>query len=56
MTQSKYDAKIALFAKWPSSLQFEVREAGIPSRMLSNFCKKGIIERISREVYMMEEP
>jgi predicted transcriptional regulator of viral defense system len=29
----------------------EARAAGIPSRMLSHFCKKGLIERVARGVY-----
>lgn len=29
----------------------EARTAGIPSRMLSHFCKKGVIERVARGVY-----
>lgn len=52
MTQSKYHAKIAFFAKKAVFTAVEARKAGIPSRMLSHFCKQGIIERISRGVYM----
>ena len=52
MSRSKYYTKIQRFAKKPVFTAAEAREAGIPSRMLSHFCKKGIIERISRGVYM----
>ncbi|NGX43181.1 MAG: hypothetical protein K940chlam7_01472 [Chlamydiae bacterium] len=52
MSKSKYAAKIECFAKKPVFTAAETREAGIPSRMLSHFCKKGIIERISRGIYM----
>ncbi len=51
MTQSKYAAQIAFFAKKVVFTAVEAKEAGIPSRMLSHFCKKGIIERICRGVY-----
>jgi predicted transcriptional regulator of viral defense system len=51
MAQSKYHAKIAFFAKKAVFTAVEAREAGIPSRMLSHFCKKGAFERISRGVY-----
>lgn len=48
---SKYDEQIEPFIRKPVFTAAEAREAGIPSRMLSHFCKKGIIERISRGVY-----
>lgn len=51
MVRSKYDTKIQHFAKKPVFTAAEAKEAGIPSRMLSHFCKKGVIERISRGVY-----
>ena len=51
MSSSKYDTKIQLFAGKPVFSAVEARTAGIPSRMLSHFCKKGIIERVSRGVY-----
>lgn len=51
MSLSKYDAKIQLFVGKPVFSALEARAAGIPARMLSHFCKKGIIERISRGVY-----
>lgn len=52
MRKSKYGPKIEYFAKRPVFTAAEAKEAGIPSRMLSHFCKKGVIERISRGVYM----
>ena len=51
MVRSKYDTIIQCFAKKPVFTAAEAKEAGIPSRMLSYFCKKGVIERISRGVY-----
>lgn len=51
MAQSKYQYKIDFFVKKAVFTAAEARKAGIPSRMLSHFCKKGIIERISRGVY-----
>lgn len=51
MTKSKYSTKIQRFAKEATFTAKEAREAGIPARMLSYFCKKGVIERISRGVY-----
>ena len=51
MTDSKYDAVIQVFAETPVFTAAEARSAGIPSRMLSHFCNKGIIERIARGVY-----
>ena len=52
MTKSKYGPQIEYLAKKPVFTAAEAKQAGIPSRMLSHFCKKGIIERISRGVYM----
>ncbi len=52
MRKSKYGPKIEYFAQKPVFTAAEAKEAGIPSRMLSHFCKKGVIERISRGVYM----
>lgn len=51
MTHSKYDAIIQIFIEMPVFTAAEARAAGIPSRMLSHFCKKGIIERVARGVY-----
>lgn len=51
MSRSKYNSKIQQFTKTPIFTAAEARAAGIPSRMLSHFCKKGIIERISRGFY-----
>ena len=46
MSSSKYDTVIQGFAEMPVFTAAEARTAGIPSRMLSHFCKKGIIERV----------
>lgn len=51
MTSSKYDTIIQAFIEMPVFTAAEARAAGIPSRMLSHFCKKGVIERVSRGVY-----
>lgn len=48
---SKYETLIQIFVEMPVFTASEARAAGIPSRMLSHFCKKGIIERVSRGVY-----
>ena len=39
------------FVEMPVFTAAEARAAGIPSRMLSYFCKKGMIERVSRGIY-----
>ena len=52
MKKSKYSSIVERFAKKPVFTAAEARKAGIPSRMLSHFCQKGLIERISRGVYM----
>lgn len=51
MFSSKYGAKIEPFLKKPVFTAAEARAAGIPSRMLAYFCKKGAINHISRGVY-----
>lgn len=51
MASSKYDKIIQVFTETPVFTAAEARAAGIPSRMLSHFCKKGVIERLSRGVY-----
>ena len=51
MISSKYDTIIQAFIEMPVFTAAEARAAGIPSRMLSHFCKKGVIERVSRGVY-----
>lgn len=51
MTTSKYDAVIQALVEMPVFTAAEARTAGIPSRMLSHFCKKGMIERVVRGVY-----
>lgn len=51
MSTSKYASIIKKFAKRPIFTAKEAKEAGLPSRMLSYFCKKGLIERIERGIY-----
>lgn len=55
MGKSKYDTQIQRLAKKATFTAKEARLAGIPSRMLSYFCKKGVIERISRGIYKGSE-
>ncbi len=51
MATSKYDRLIQVFVETPVFTAVEARAAGIPSRMLSHFCKKGVIERVGRGIY-----
>jgi predicted transcriptional regulator of viral defense system len=51
MRNLKYDAAIQAFIETPVFTAAEARAAGIPSRMLAHFCKKGVIERVTRGVY-----
>lgn len=51
MASSKYDKIIQVFAETPVFTATEARAGGIPARMLSHFCKQGLIERVSRGVY-----
>lgn len=51
MTKSKYNPIIERLVKRVVFTAEEAREAGVPPRMLAHFCKKGLIERISRGVY-----
>jgi predicted transcriptional regulator of viral defense system len=53
MRQSKYS--ILLQTLKPIFTAEESRLAGIPSRMLSYFCLKGWIKRVSRGIYKMKE-
>lgn len=48
---SKYETLLQIFEKMPVFTAAEARAAGIPSRMLSHFCKTGVIERVSRGIY-----
>ena len=49
MSNSKYNATIQAFIETPVFTAAEARAAGIPSRMLAHFCKKGIIESTTTE-------
>ncbi|MBS0585979.1 MAG: type IV toxin-antitoxin system AbiEi family antitoxin domain-containing protein [Verrucomicrobia bacterium] len=51
MRKSKYDAIIKRLTQRAVFTAHEAHEAGIPPRMLAHFCKKGLIERISRGIY-----
>lgn len=51
MRSSKYEPIISKLAKKAVFTTEEAHEVGIPSRMLAHFCKRGLIERISRGIY-----
>jgi predicted transcriptional regulator of viral defense system len=51
MSHSKYDVAMQAFIETPVFTASEARAAGIPSRMLAHFCKKGLIERVTRGIY-----
>jgi predicted transcriptional regulator of viral defense system len=51
MRKSKYDQIIKILAAKMVFTSEEARNVGIPSRMLAHFCKRGLIERISRGIY-----
>ena len=55
MSHSKYDVAIQVFIETPVFTASEARAAGIPSRMLAHFCKKGLIERVTRGIYKGSE-
>src|SRR3972149_10686150 len=55
MKQSKYSKPLQLLSKKPIFTAEEGHLAGIPSRMLSYFCSKGWIERVSRGIYKIKE-
>jgi predicted transcriptional regulator of viral defense system len=54
MIGSKYSTALTALSKKAVFSSAEGREAGIPSRMLSYFCEKGQIERISRGIYKIK--
>lgn len=51
MKSSKYVTILRALIKQPIFGAKEARSAGIPSRMLSYFCQKGVIERVGRGIY-----
>lgn len=51
MKQSKYQHLIDELLKEPIFRASDATAKGIPSRMLSYFCKKGMIERVGRGLY-----
>ncbi len=51
MNYSKYETLLQSLTKAPVFSALEARTAGIPVRMLSYFCKNGVIERIGRGIY-----
>lgn len=51
MGTSKYASPLARLAKEPIFKAEDARKQGIPSRMLSYYCKKGILERVGRGLY-----
>lgn len=55
MKESKYHNLLAPLLKRPLFTANEAREQGVPSRMLTYFCQKGRIERVSRGIYRVLE-
>jgi predicted transcriptional regulator of viral defense system len=51
MTSSKYNTIIQNLIQTPVFSAAEARAAGVPARMLSQFCKNGVIARVGRGVY-----
>lgn len=51
MRTSKYHNKLLPLLKKPLFKAEDARVQGIPSRMLSYYCQRGVIERVSRGVY-----
>lgn len=55
MKQSKYSIQFQRLSEKPVFTAEEGRLAGIPSRMLSYFCSKGLIQRIGRGIYKIKK-
>ena len=55
MNQSKYSDAFKKLSKKSIFTSVDGLSAGIPSRMLSYFCSKGRIERVSRGIYKIKE-
>jgi len=55
MKRSKYQDLLNALLKKPIFKASDARSKGIPPRMLAHFCKKGVIERISRGLYRVTE-
>lgn len=55
MKQSKYSDAFQKLSKKSVFTAVDGLSAGIPSRMLSYFCSKGRIERVSRGIYKIKE-
>jgi predicted transcriptional regulator of viral defense system len=55
MKESKYNDALCVLLKKPFFTSQEAIQKGIPSRMLSYFYKKGIIEKICRGIYRPKE-
>ena len=51
MKNSKYASPLASLLRKPLFKANEARMLGIPARMLSHYCQRGMIERISRGLY-----
>ena len=51
MKNSKYASPLASLLRRPLFKASEARMLGIPTRMLSHYCRIGLIERISRGLY-----
>lgn len=55
MRTSKYEKPLSLLLTRPLFTADEARKEGVPSRMLSFFCQKGVIERAGRGIYRVAE-
>jgi predicted transcriptional regulator of viral defense system len=55
MKPSKYTTQLQTLSQKPVFTAAEGRLAGIPSRMLSYFCSRGWIERVSRGIYKIKK-
>lgn len=55
MKQSKYQSLLDQLLKEPIFKASDARSKGIPSRMLTHFCQKGLIERVGRGLYRVAE-
>jgi predicted transcriptional regulator of viral defense system len=55
MKDSKYAVALNTLLQRPLFKASDARDQGIPSRMLSYYCQKGIIERVSRGLYRVLE-
>jgi len=55
MKRSKYQDLLAPLLKEPIFKTSDASSKGVPPRMLAHFCRKGVIERVSRGIYRVAE-